>query len=522
MDKNFIALLVVIVYFMSLFVIAAIANKIQAKKAKELNKEGSEGFLLASRSMGFGLVLTTIMGVAIGANATNGAAQGGYIYGFAAGTHPLWLGLGVTIVGLTLAPKYRRLRMTTVSQLYGDAYGEDSRIVSSIGQIFMNFVIMVSQFIAGGSILSTLLPQYFTLTGGMILSAVIYLLIAIFGGWMSCGATNILNMIMCYLAVGLTLVSVFTNPDVGGWAGIVANLPDKGLYLSPVKGIGWPVWLAYPVLMIFNVMGGQSQVQCITTAKDEKTAKWAFVAGGLLVAPIGYLCAIVGMGALKLYPDMSNSAMAMPMFILSMSGLAAGISLAGLWAACVSTATNLSISASTMIVNDIINPIIKKKGKKLTAQQETRLGIISIIGFTAVSCFAAFYVKVLLSFVGAGLALSVPFGVLILLTIYVPKVCKKRTAIVTMIAGYITMVVWVLNVKALTSVFYHPIWLMSIVTVISIAVIAIADKKPAFFRTPEYKVKYGSMYEEFAPEYKLEMEEAERLAKKLSGSYDDN
>ena len=58
-------------------------------------------------------------------------------------------------------------------------------------------------------------------------------------------------------------------------------------------------------MMIPCVATGQSQVQCITTAKSNSTARWAFIIGGLLVAPIGYLCAIVGMAALKLHPDLA-------------------------------------------------------------------------------------------------------------------------------------------------------------------------------------------------------------------------
>ncbi|ETA82532.1 sodium:solute symporter family protein [Youngiibacter fragilis] len=512
MDKNLIALIIVVTYFIGLFVIAAIANKIQAARAKKLNKEGAEGFLMASRSMGLPLVMTTIMGVAIGANATTGAAQGGYLYGFAAGTHPLWLGLSVTLVGLLLASKYRRMRMLTVSQLYGDAYGETTRMVATVGQIFMNFVIMVSQFIAGGTILATLLPQYFTVQSGMILSAIIFLLIAVFGGWMSCGATNILNMVMCYLAVGLGIYTVFSNPDIGGWTGIVNNLPDRAKYLSPVSGIGWSIWLVYPVLMFFNVAGHQSQVQCITTAKDEKTAKYGFIIGGLLVAPIGYLCAIIGMGALKLYPNLPNSAMAMPMFIVSMPGVLAGLSLAGLWAASVSTATNLSISASTMFVNDILKPAAARRGKKLSAQAELRAGITGIVVFTAVSCFAAFFVKVLLSFVGAGLALSVPFGIIILTTIYLPKLAKSKTAMVLMITSYVAMVVWVLNSKVLAKTFLHPVWFMLIVTIIALVAVTLIDKNPAYFRTQAYRDKYGSMYDEGTKEYIAEMEEVARVA----------
>jgi len=132
--------------------------------------------------------------------------------------------------------------------------------------------------------------------------------------------------------------------------------------------------------------------------------------------------------------------------------------------------------------------------------------------FTAVSCFAAFFVKVLLSFVGAGLALSVPFGIIILTTIYLPKLAKSKTAMVLMITSYVAMVVWVLNSKVLAKTFLHPVWFMLIVTIIALVAVTLIDKNPAYFRTQAYRDKYGSMYDEGTKEYIAEMEEVARVA----------
>lgn len=507
MGNNFVAFAVLIIYFIGLFVLAAVANNVQKKRAQKLGTEGAEGYLMASRSMGFGTIMCTIMGVAIGANATTGAAQGGYQYGLAAGTHPLWLGLGIFLIGILLTRKYRATKMSTVSGFYMDAYGSSTGIVTALGQIFMNFVIMVSQFIAGGTVLATLLPEYFTQTSGMIVSAIIFLLIALFGGWMSCGVTNILNMIVCYVAVALALIAVFTNPDVGGWSGIVENLGDKAsTYLDPVAGLGWVVWLAYPVMMISNVASGQSQVQCITTAKDTKTARNAFIIGGLLVAPIGYICSVIGMAALKLYPELGAaglSAQAMPRILVTLHPLAAGIAVAGMWACYVSTATNLSVSAATVFVNDIFKPVMKRSGKieSVTPKTETRLGQLAIIVFTAIACFCSFFVTSLLNFARAGLGLSVPFFIIILVTMFAPKLATKHFAIAEMVVSYVAMAIFVF-VPALKGIFVDAVWWLTFVSVISAVVILLVDRKnPAYFQTGEFQKTKGSLYEVGTPEY---------------------
>ncbi len=508
MKNNLVAFIVLIIYFIGLFVLAAVANAMQKKRAQKMGTAGAEGYLMASRSMGFGTIMCSIMGVAIGANATTGAAQGGYQYGLAAGTHPLWLGLGVTIVGIWLTNHYRNTNMSTVSGFFKDAYGSSTGVINAVGQIFMNFVIMVSQFIAGGAILATLLPQYFTQTTGMIVSAVIFLLIALFGGWMSCGVTNILNMIVCYLAVALALIAVFANPDVGGWSGIVSNLGDKaGTYLSPVKGIGWGIWLVYPVMMIPCVATGQSQVQCITTAKSNGTARWAFIIGGLLVAPIGYLCAIVGMAALKLHPDLAAAgatAQAMPLVLNTLSPVAAGIAVAGMWAAYVSTATNLSVSASTVFLNDIYKPLMKNAGKieKVTPKLENSLGRWGIIIFTVVSCFCSFYVKSLLNFARAGLGLSVPFFFIMVVTMFFPKLATKHYAVAEMIVSYVAMLACTLIPAVKRFFFGDVVWCLAIVGIVSTVIILIVDRRnPAYFRSEEFLSIKGSLYMKGTKEY---------------------
>ena len=507
MGNNIIAFVVLVVYFIGLFVLAGIANNVQKKRAKKMGTEGAEGYLMASRSMGIGTIMCTIMGVAIGANATTGAAQGGYQYGLAAGTHPLWLGLGIVIIGIWLGGKYRNTNMSTMSGFFKDAYGSSTGVVNAFGQIFMNFVIMVSQFIAGGSILATLLPQYFNQITGMIVSAIIFLLIALFGGWMSCGVTNILNMIVCYVAVALAIIAVFTNPNVGGWSGIVANLGDKAdTFLSPVKGLGWAVWLVYPVMMISNVATGQSQVQCITTAKSTKTARVSFIIGGLLVAPIGYICAIIGMAALKLYPELGangTTAMAMPMILNTLPPLAAGIAVAGMWACFVSTATNLSVSASTVFVNDIFKPIMKKRGsiEKVTPKLETRLGQWGIVIFTAVACFCSFFVKSLLNFARAGLGLSVPFFIIVIVTMFFPKQATKHFPVAVMIASYVAMVI-VSIIPAVKAFFGDAVWCLTAVGIVATVIVLIVDRKnPAYFQTEEFQNAKGSLYEKGTKDY---------------------
>lgn len=58
--------------------------------------------------------------------------------------------------------------------------------------------------------------------------------------------------------------------------------------------------------------------------------------------PVGFLSALLGVIAAEMYPDI-NAATALPRLIMTLNPWIAGITLASLWAADVSTACNLPL-----------------------------------------------------------------------------------------------------------------------------------------------------------------------------------
>ena len=182
-EREMIPFIIVVAYMVFLIALSIAAR--QKQKRIEAGGSKTEGFLLASRSLGPVLVCFTLIGSALGANGTVGIAQNGYRFGISAFWYDGAFGIGVIVCALLFVSKLRKMNLTTISQVYGDFYGESTRVLVSLGQIFMQFCIMVSQYIAGGVILNALLPQYFSYTGGMITSAVIYIVIAMIGGMSS-------------------------------------------------------------------------------------------------------------------------------------------------------------------------------------------------------------------------------------------------------------------------------------------------------------------------------------------------
>ena len=85
--------------------------------------------------------------------------------------------------------------------MYGAVYGDKFLTVSVIVQILNMFVVNALQVYAGGAILSSLLPEYFNLSTGIIVSAGVFMVITFIGGLWAAALSNIVNVAVIYVGI---------------------------------------------------------------------------------------------------------------------------------------------------------------------------------------------------------------------------------------------------------------------------------------------------------------------------------
>lgn len=455
------SLIIIILYISLLFLISFFAKKRSSK--------GGESYTLAGRELTTPLVTCSLIGLAIGGASTIGVAEQAYNVGLSAGWYNVAWGFGAIIMGLALASKYREFNVSTVPELFGKFYDEKGRLICVISQIIILIVIVSLQYIAGGAILSSLLPDIFTLKTGMLVSACVFIGITFIGGMWSAGLCNLFNVPLKY--TGIILCTILAVASTGGMHNIKMSLPHNIPYFSPIKGIGIWVILSWIIVMTTQIMSMQGPVQLTFAAKDPKVARKAFVIGGLLMIPIGFLCAIIGMAAKVSFPNMSAT-LALPKMILSLNPVAAGITLAALWAADVSTACNLLIAASTMFTNDVykksINPNIKDK--KLTVMTKFFVVVIGVLTFIMALSMSGILKTILI-----GLSLSTAFTIIFLFTIFAPKLCKRSSAFFTTLAGIVVLFIWELVPSF--RIFPHVIFMEWLVCLLTFFLTAALDNR---------------------------------------------
>src|SRR6056297_1577284 len=452
-------LIIVIIYIITLFAISAYANK--------LTKKGdSESFILAGRKLSAPIVAVTVTGLAIGGASTIGVAENAYNSGLAAGWYNVAWGIGAICVGLLTAKKYRSLNVSTVPELFEKYYGSNARALMVFSQIIVMVVIASLQYLAGGAILASLLPDIFTIQSGMIVSAVVFVGITFIGGMWSAGLSNILNVSLIYL--GIILASISSISSLGGFQEMSLSLPSEIPYFHLIDGLGLGIIVAWVVVMFTQTQSLQAVVQISFSAKDGTNAKRGFIIGGLLMLPIGFLSAIMGKAA---YPDISAT-LALPKIIMSLNPLLAGVTLAALWAADVSTACNLLLGTSTLFSQDIFKRYIKPDIDENTFSLVTKLTVVVIGVLTFI--LASSVVGILKTLLVA-LSLTTAFTLTMLFTIFKPSMCRKSSASATIIAGIITLIAWQMIPAA--RIFSHPIYMEWIVCTIVFFGVMILDKR---------------------------------------------
>ncbi len=461
-DTHVIPMVVVTVYVVALFVVTWWARRLTARGGG-----GIVGYLLAGRGLPYWVAAALLTGLAVGGASTIGVAERAYKAGFSAGWYNAAWAAGALIMGLGAARAYRRFEITTLPELFERHYGITARVLGVIGQLVIQLVITSLQYVAGGAILSSLMPALFTLRSGMVVTAVVFVGITMIGGFWAAGLTNVINVLVIY--VGIILGAAMTVNRLGGLDALTLQLPS-GHPGFDLLAVGPALIAAWFLVMITQSHSTQAVIQIGFATKDERSAGRAYLLGALLILPVGFISAIIGMAAAVEHPGIPPTE-ALPTVVLALPPLAAGIILAGLWAADVSTASALLMGSATLVSSDIIKRFFAPNLSQARDQTVCRItvAVLSVITFAF-----ALTIEGILKALLAGLTLTTAYTLIVLMTMFCPRLCRRSSATWTLAATMVTFVAWLAaqqfwpGAKALP----HPIyltWLSSLLTFFAVA-----------------------------------------------------
>ena len=440
-NKQMIALGIIFVYMIATIVLGLAVSKIKAAKA---GKQSNDDFLMASKSLGPIVLAGTLFAANTGGASTTGIATNVYMYGLSASWYVIAAGIGFVLVSF-IAPYFRKAQASTVPQIIGKRYGKASHIFTAFTSIAALFMATGAQIIATASIINVVTGLDFSIAAVVI--TIVVIAYTMVGGFQSVAAANLMHVL--FITVGMTIamfIMVF-NPQVGGFGALFAKADAMGaeLDLLSMTKIGFTTIIGYIAMYFMTFPTGQEIVQTFCSAKDGKSAKLGSVIAGVLSAAYAIVPAIIGLIAYT-YIDgyaaagAQTNAMADATMRFAPAGVA-GIVLAAVVAATMSSASGNMIGTATMFTNDVFRPYINHGQQD--DQKEIWISRVVMVVVGAVGLFVALTASNIISVMMGAFALrsAGPFAAFICGLFY--KNVTQRAGFISIVAGTAVAAFWI-------------------------------------------------------------------------------
>lgn len=444
MNSTQITALIIIILYM--IVTAFIGLSVSNKKKKKAQKQSNEDFLMAGKSLGPLVLAGTLFAANTGGASTTGVATNVFSQGLSASWYVISAGIGFILVSF-IAPYFRRTQANTVPEIIKMRYGKPAHIITAITSILALFMATGAQIIATATIINVVTGLAFDKAA--ILSTIIVIIYTMGGGLASVAAANIIHVLFITVGMAISMFIIVNNDAVGGFSALFEKAramssanPDLNL-LSMTK-VGIPTILGYIAMYFMTFPTGQEIVQTYCSAKDGVSAKLGSVIAGLLSAAYAIVPAIIGLVG---YTCIDGFAAAPQKNALAQTTITfapawvAGIILASVVAATMSSAAGNMLGTATMFTNDIFRPYINKGVKD--DKKEVLVSRVAMVVVGLVGLFVALTNSNIISVMMSAFALrsAGPFAAFICGIFY--KGVTKRAGFVSIIAGTIVAAIWI-------------------------------------------------------------------------------
>lgn len=387
--------------------------------------------------------------------------------GLAVGTYVNWL-----IVSKRIRRYTNHVQALTLPDFFSKRYGDDRNILTCVSAIIIVIFFIpytASGFAACGKLFNTLFGVNYM--AAMLLSAAVIVLYCTLGGFLAVSTTDLIQSIT--MTIALIIVIFFGISSAGGLGAVIGNAKELPGYLSMVQtyvaetGKSAP----YGALSIASMMAwglgyfGMPHILLRFMAiEDENKLKlsrriasvWVVIAMAIAVfiGVIGY-----SMSKANVIPMLEGSdtetVIVQIASVLSrynvLTALLAGVILAGILAATMSTADSQLLAAASSISQNLLQDF---GGKKMDTKTSVRIARVTVIVISLIAVVLASdpnsSIFKIVSFAWAGFGAA--FGPIVLCALFWKR-SNKWGALCGMIAGGVMVFLWKYGIARLGGAF---------------------------------------------------------------------
>ena len=415
------------------------------------------------------------------------------VIGLAVGTYLNWL-----IVAKRLRRYSVKVDAITIPDFFAHRFRDKSGLIEGIAALIIIIFFVpytASGFAACGKLFTNLFDVDYM--AAMLISAAVIVGYCAMGGFMAASVTSLIQSIV--MTVALVVILVFGINVAGGWGAVVENAKSIPGYLSLttstsivaestskygfitiISTLAWGLgYFGMPhILVRFMAIRDESELKL----SRRIASVWVVIsmAVAICIGMIGY-----GVSKAGRIPTLEGSASETVIVkiadLLSSYGfipaIIAGLILAGILAATMSTADSQLLSAASAFSENMLQDVF---GVKLTAKQTMLVARLTVIVIAVVAAFLATdpnsSVFQIVSFAWAGFGAT--FGPAILFALFWKR-SNRQGVLAGLVAGGIMVFVWKFCVRPLGGVWnIYELLPAFIVASVVIVVVSLLTKKP--------------------------------------------
>lgn len=408
-----------------------------------------DDFLIADRKLGTWPVAISAQASDMSGWLVLGLPGRSFMYGISAIWTAVACAFGTLFNWSVIAKRLRRftekLRALTIPDFLEDRYKDDTHIIRAIATLIIA-VFMVAyvsaQLVASGKILSgTFGWDYHS---ALILGFAIITFYTLMGGFFAVAWTDVFQgMLIVVILVVLPIVGII---KLGGFGSIFIKIGQIDYNtLSPSYGYSGILFLLFAFASMAWFFGYPGQPHILTrymAIKNEKKL-WNSTLIGMTWVIISLWCAVlIGIIGLAMFEHLPDPEKVMPLLATSLlPEWVAGVVIAAITAAIMSTADSQLLVATSSVVEDVYHKLINPGAdqKKLVFLSRIFVLLLSFVAFLFAIPGENSAIYFLVAFAWGGLAAS--FGPLIILSLWWKRTTRLG-AIAGMISGMVTVILW--------------------------------------------------------------------------------
>ena len=428
-----------------------------------------------------------------------------YIAGIAeVGWTAIGLAVGTYLNFLFVAKRLRRyssrIGAFTIPEFFSKRYGEKKHVLSLIAALII-LVFFIPYTASGFKAVGTLFNSLFGMDyhAAMIAGAIVIISYTVLGGFLAVSTTDLLQSI--FMTIALIVVVFFGIGQASGWSKVVENASALPGYLDLTKGYLWATKEAgsFGFLNIVSTLAwglgyfGMPHILLRFMAiRDEKELKvsrriasvWALISMivAIVIGIIGYSVSVAGKIPFLETSAESETIIVQLANLMSKNGpvlaIVAGIILAGILAATMSTADSQLLAASSSVSQDLLTDYfgIQLDQRKTMLAARGTVVLIALIALVLAWNPDSSVFRVV-SFAWAGFGAT--FGPSMLIALFWRR-SNRQGAIAGMIAGGLMVFCWKYLIAPLGGVFaIYELLPAFLVTLIVNVAVSLATAAPS-------------------------------------------